>query len=161
MLLSFECIAGKEQCKKYLEKLHQIQSLQRAGYSNKKGRLLVKREQKARDLWWKCQTGKLTKTRSTTKTYDKSQHSKIKPVKRHSQIEEQVFDQTKLDTKELVIQGKYQGAMQQAWLNYYQQPNKCRQPKTTSLFAYCIEHRREQQLIFEKEYVKVNNSQAN
>lgn len=48
---------AKKRCKPLLEKLHNIQALQRSGYSQKKGVSLRKREDKARENWWQCENG--------------------------------------------------------------------------------------------------------
>jgi hypothetical protein len=54
------------------------------------------------------------------------------------------------NTSKLIVKAKYQGRKQQAWLDFYQRPEKCRRPKTTQMFAYCLEDERKQQLRFEQ-----------
>jgi len=46
---------AKKRCKPYQDKLHNIQTMQRKGYSLKRGESLRIKEDKARDKWWKCE----------------------------------------------------------------------------------------------------------
>lgn len=154
LLHSFSVLATKKACQPYLDKLRNIQSQQRAGYSNKKGRSLADREQKARDKWWQCQQGKLPKskrkknkkkTKSSTKDKDNTLLAKM-PKYKISSIDTLSF------SSKLTIKAKYQGVKQQAWLDYYQQPKKCKVPKSTKTFAYCLEDEQKQQQAFDRQY---------
>jgi len=144
-LFSFEVLA-KKACQPYLTKLRDIQAQQRVGHSNSKGRSLAEREQKARNKWWQCQQGKLSKIK---KKKDK------KKTKRESSPKKSIIPRYRNNktstpfTNNLVIKGKYQGHQQQAWLDYYRKPDKCKRIKSTKVFAYCLEDEERQQLFFE------------
>lgn len=153
-LNSFSVWATKKACQPYLDKLRNIQSQQRAGYSNKKGRSLADGEKKARDKWWQCQQGKLPKNKrkkakkkSKFTNEAKASTSSVKPA---------IYKLTKTNTlsfsSKLTIKSKFQGAKQQAWLDYYQQPKKCKVPQSTKIFAYCLENEQKQQQVFDRQY---------
>ena len=154
--LSVSAIAGKKVCQPYLDKLRNIQSQQRAGYSGKQGRKLADREQKARGKWWACQQGKLPKKKKSKKK--KTAKTKERTVVSYSS-KTSSKKVTQPLTNKLVLRAKYRGIQQQAWLDYYQKPKKCIRPKTTKIFAYCIEHEKEQQLKFERSdyFIQANN----
>lgn len=59
LTLSFNSHAGKARCKTYLTKLQKVQAQQRQGHSLKKAKKLKVKEDKARDLWWRCENNKL------------------------------------------------------------------------------------------------------
>ena len=150
ILISFvvpsKVIAGKKVCLPYLAKLRNIQAQQRAGYSNKKGHLLAKKEQKSRDRWWQCEQGKLPKKKKNIKK--KSIEKKLQ-VKKIKIPDNQNNAMNKPFTSNLVIRAKFHGQQQQNWLDYYQKPEKCRKVKSTKMFAFCIEDKNRQQQLFE------------
>lgn len=144
-------MATKKQCQPYLDKLNNIQSLQRSGYSNKRGRSLAERESKARDKWWKCQTGRLKSNKKQRRTKQGTgKHRKKQSLKTHINT-----DLVSQYSGGVVIKGRYQGKQQQAWLDFYKMPSKCLKPKSTNVFAFCMEHRTQQQNIFERQYHEV------
>ncbi len=160
MLMSFFSYAGKKQCQPYLDKLRNIQSMQKVGHSNSKGRSLSQREEKAREVWWQCQQGKLPKAKvkksNSSKSANSSKRKNTTPAKK-SFVVSQKTKQAKTGstsefnlTNKLVIKGKFQGEKQQRWLDYYQQPEQCIKPKSTQTFAFCMENRRLQQQAFDK-----------
>ena len=68
MLLLFTPVSeAKKRCKPLLEKLHNIQAMQRSGYSSQRGLSLRAREDKARDKWWQCEQGRGTKKKKKSK----------------------------------------------------------------------------------------------
>jgi hypothetical protein len=145
-------VEAKARCKPLLLKLHNIQALQRKGYSLKQGQSLTRKENKARAKWWQCEQGTLS-TRKLKKRPKKNRSSNIKyrnynknprlvnvkltPINQHSAI---------------VIKAKYQGDKRAAWRKFYQQPAQCQQPKTLQFFAYCTEKKLQQQALFERDY---------
>lgn len=140
--------AAKKRCKPLLEKLHNIQAMQRNGYSAKRGLSLRDREDKARNNWWQCENGK-GKAKKKTKTKRKSKvashNTKSKRVK-----SKKIKASTPFKTSNaIVIKSKYQGEKKQAWLKYYQQPNKCMRPKSLPEFAFCSENKQTQRADFE------------
>lgn len=145
---------AKTSCKPLLEKLHNIQALQRSGYSNNKGISLRKREDKARDKWWQCENGNSkTKKESKEKANKKSTTSDTIYSKRVKRKE--INAGTPFETSNaIVIKSKYQGEKNQAWLKFYQQPNKCSRPKNLPEFAFCSENKQTQRADFEKSYKK-------
>ena len=147
--------ATKKACQPYLDKLRNIQSQQRAGYSNKKGRSLADREQKARDKWWQCQQGKLKKSKSKkTKRKAKNTNKAMAGISQFPLVSSTSKHKSKAlsFTGALTIKAKFSGIKQQAWLDYYQQPQKCKQPKSTKVFARCLEDEQRQQEEFDRQY---------
>jgi hypothetical protein len=153
---------AKKRCKTFQNKLHNIQTMQRKGYSLKRGESLRIKEDKAREKWWKCEhsskakfqaqygggkkKAKKVKNKKTiknntnfTKTNKKLPSSKKKP---------KAFNQNTA----IVIKSKYEGSKKQDWLTFYSQPIKCQRPKSISVFAYCSENKMKQQSEFEKNY---------
>ncbi len=143
--------ASKKRCKPLLEKLHNIQALQRSGYSAKRGASLRGREDKARERWWQCENGrgKIKKETKNKKVSEKANYqAKTKSVK-----SKKIQAGTPFKTSNaIVIKSKYQGNKKQAWLKYYQQPSKCVLPKSLSVFAFCSENKQIQRTDFEKQY---------
>ncbi|MDO6444833.1 hypothetical protein Q4493_03485 [Colwellia sp. 1_MG-2023] len=154
-LTSCSVWATKKACQPYLDKLRNIQSQQRAGYSNKKGRSLADREQKARDKWWQCQQGKLKKNKSKkSKAKTKKANKSTTSYSQLSQLSSTAKRKPNAlsFTGSLTIKAKFSGRKQQAWLDYYQQPQKCKQPKSTKIFAFCLEDEQRQQDEFDRQY---------
>ncbi|WP_440874724.1 hypothetical protein [Thalassotalea sp. PLHSN55] len=146
--------AGKKHCQSYRAKLDNIQSQQRHGYSNKKGLSLQQREQKARDKWWQCETGKLKpkkKNKSAKKAKDKKTQQSTY-AKEHALSKKDIttakapFSQT----NQLVFKQRYQGKQLQQWLSFYQAPKGCSKPKSMKKFTECVEDKQRQQLAFEQ-----------
>jgi len=143
--------AAKKRCKPLLEKLHNIQALQRSGYSAKRGLSLRGREDKARDKWWQCENGS-GKTKQKAKTKRKRVIYNTEPKRVKSK---KINAGTPFKTSNaIVIKSKYQGKKKQAWLKYYQQPNKCIRPKSLPVFAFCSENKQIQRADFEKQHGK-------
>lgn len=168
LVVSQPSYGGKKQCQSYLDKLRNIQSLQKQGYSLKRGEILNKREIRARKKWWQCERGLLKKNKSSKKK--KKKQNKKNKVKM-AQAKLQHFsvnlpsNSSKRNTEKrtvkplqrsasVVVKSKYQGKKLQAWLQYYQQPKRCFRPKSTKQFAFCVEDRRAQQLTFEQAFDK-------
>jgi hypothetical protein len=159
---------GKKRCKPFLEKLHNIQKMQRQGYSLKRGQSLRIKEDQARDKWWQCENISLAKFTKKQGKKKKSSRKKIQKVatrtpriiiksksKRTKRAKVRYMSSTNAtfnQTSAIVIKSKYQGNKNSAWLAFYQKPTKCLRPKSFAVFAYCTENRREQQSIFEQSY---------
>ncbi|PKI13025.1 hypothetical protein [Colwellia sp. 12G3] len=156
---------AKKRCKPFLEKLHNIQTTQRTGYSLKRGENLRGKEDKARDKWWQCENSSQAKFKAQyggkkKKAKKRTKHKKDKAVKKntyytklnkissYSQHQETRFNQHSA----IVIKSKYQGDKKMSWLDFYHQPIKCQYPKTMSIFAYCSENKLQQQSAFEQSY---------
>jgi hypothetical protein len=146
---------AKKRCKPLLEKLHRVQALQRKPYSAQKGISLRSREDKARDLWWQCENGS---SRIKKKT-NKKKKSKKKRKKNHYYSRTATMNNKKKNvvipfktSNAIVIKSKFEGTKPQAWLQFYQQPKKCVQPKKLSVFAFCSENKQKQRSDFEKYY---------
>lgn len=163
-ILSFSSnVSAKKRCKPLLEKFHNIQAMQRKGYSLKRGQSLRAKEDKARDKWWQCEHSSLASFKKKYGTKNKKSKKKSKKKNkaqkstRYAKINYATFNsQNKLTSfnqdSAIVIKSKYQGNKQQAWLQFYQQPNKCQRPKTLNVFAYCSEDKLQQQGLFDKKY---------
>jgi len=143
----------QKKCAKYLNKLDNIQSQQRQGNSLKRSINLRKKEDVARKKWWDCKNNKI----KTTKKYKKKNHvkSKYKTKQKntttrnaHLQPNQHVFS----TNNNIFIKGRYSGDKQFKWLAFYQRPKQCARPKTTQVFAYCMEDKLAQQQVFEQQY---------
>ncbi len=153
---------AKKRCKPFLEKLYNIQAMQRKGYSLKRGESLRAKEDKARDKWWQCEHSskakfkaqygvkkkKAKKTKHTKTVKKKTYYTKMNKLPAYSQREVTTFNQSSA----IVIRSKYQGNKKLAWLQFYSQPIKCQRPKSMSVFAYCSENKIQQQSEFDKVY---------
>lgn len=146
-LLSSSVFAAKKECASLLTKLHNVQAQQRSGQSLKNSNRLRKKEDLSRKNWWECENNKNKKKRSSTNKKYKVLKKKSANVYKKNKSAKHVFASNKL-----VIKGKYSGQEQSKWLAFYKRPKKCARPKTTQVFAYCMEHKEQQQKVFEKEY---------
>ena len=145
---------AKKRCKPLLEKLHNIQAMQRNGYSSKRGVSLRAKEDKARDNWWQCEKGRKTKEKKKRKN---KKHSKNKKKQSGIAYKKNIPLNTGMGTpfktnNAIVIKSKYQGIKKQAWLKFYQQPTHCNRPKSLAVFAACSENKQAQRINFEQGY---------
>jgi len=151
-------VQAKKRCKPLLEKLHNVQAMQRKGYSLKRGQSLRAKEDKARAKWWQCENSSRfakssNKKSSKKKAKKKSRDTQVYKPKRTSSIKKGNAVPFS-SSNDIVITSKYQGDKKFAWLAFYQQPVRCQRPKKLTVFAACSEDRRAQQVIFEQQYVK-------
>jgi len=147
---------AKKRCKPFLEKLHNIQAMQRKGHSLKRGISLRAKEDKARDKWWDCERSSLAKfTAKYGKKKKKAKKTK-KKNKSYTKNKRKASSKKKVPTfnqhSAIVIKSKYQGDKKLAWLAFYNKPIKCQRPKKMSVFVYCSEHKVAQQNEFDKVY---------
>lgn len=159
--LSFsQALQAKKACKKYLDKLHQVQAKQRKGNSLKQSNKLKEKETKARDTWWACENGKLAKKKKKVK---KPQQKKPEKIAQLTPKKNKVATKSKkppvsvvpfATQRAIVLKGEYQGQQQLDWLAFYKQPEKCQQPKNIKVFAACVEDKRLQQQLFEQKHQK-------
>lgn len=147
---------AKKRCKPLLEKLHNIQAMQRNGYSSKRGTSLRAREDNARDSWWQCEQGRGKKNKNKNKNKNKkkqsnetvSYRSKIKSVKSKKMVAATPFK----TNSAIVIKSKYRGEKKHAWIAFYQQPTRCQRPKNLQVFAFCSEDKQTQRVVFEQKF---------
>ena len=153
---------AKKRCKVFLEKLHKIQTMQRKGYSLKRGESLRAKEDKARDKWWQCENS----SKATFKAKYGAKKKKAKKYKNKKTVKNKTYYTTMKKTSAypkhkvttfnqssaIIIRSKYQGHKKQSWLDFYDKPVKCQRPKSMSIFAYCSEHKLQQQSEFEQNY---------
>jgi len=149
ILFSSGSLAGKKRCKSYLDKLHNIQAQQRAGYSASKGISLNEREAKARKTWWDCENNKLPKTKS--KKSNKNKKTKKKEYKR---LNNKTAGNPFSSVKSIKVQSEYTGEKQKRWMEFYQAPKGCTRSLSLKEFTYCVEDKRLQKEAFEAEYAK-------
>ncbi|MBA6288096.1 hypothetical protein [Colwellia sp. MB3u-4] len=167
---SFLATAGKKHCQDYRQKLDNIQAQQRQANTHKRSHSLSSKEAKARDRWWRCETGKLkakSKAKAKAKAKGKSKSKREKKSKqklaskkaqnknRSQSAALKLYKNSKAlvpfaSNNPLVIRSKYQGEQLQAWLVFYQPAKKCARPKSIQDFAKCVEDKRSQQTEFEK-----------
>lgn len=145
---------AKKRCKPLLEKLHNIQAIQRNGYSSKRGVSLRTKEDKARDNWWKCEKGRQTKEKKKRKNkkYSKNKRKQSGMVSKKRVSLNKAASMPFKTNNAVVIKSKYRGIKKQAWLKFYQQPTHCNRPKSLAVFAACSENKQAQRINFEQEY---------
>ncbi|MBL0709622.1 MAG: hypothetical protein JJV99_01195 [Colwellia sp.] len=142
---------AKKRCKPLLDKLHNIQAMQRSSYSFKRGLSLRAREDKARNQWWQCEKGQNHKKKTKKKSgkVSKNIHHKKSTKTKSLKIKAGTPFKT---SNAIVIKSKYHGDKKRAWLKFYQQPSRCQRPKNLSVFAYCSENKQKQRMNFDKGY---------
>lgn len=153
LFLSVICESeAKKRCKPLLEKLHNIQAMQRNGYSSKRGLSLRAKEDKARDKWWQCEKGRGAKNKSKKKAKKENRNKSSHYSANYKQNKgTQIHAGTPFKTNSaIVVKSKYQGSKKQAWLKFYQQPAQCNRPKSLAVFASCSENKRAQRSDFEQ-----------
>lgn len=148
---AFFADAGKAQCQKYRDKLDNIQGQQRQSNSLKRSNSLSVREDRARDTWWKCETGKL-KAPSKKKKLSKKKPKQKKQVHHYKAIKTNKPLVPFASSRPIIAKAKYTGEQQQAWLSFFQPNKACARPKSTQQFVACVEDKRQQQIEFEKRY---------
>jgi hypothetical protein len=163
---SFSATAGKKKCQGYRQKLDNIQAQQRQANTHKRSHSLSSKEAKARDRWWRCETGKLkakskakgkSKSKQEKKSKQKVASKKTKNKTRSQSAGLKLYKNSKAlvpfaSNNPLVMRSKYQGEKLWAWLVFYQPAKKCARPKSIQDFALCVEDKRSQQTKFEKSY---------
>ena len=154
-LLLFTSVSeAKKRCKPLLEKLHDIQAMQRNSYSSQRGVSLRTKEDKARDKWWQCEQGRGRKAKKKTKSKAKGKSNNSQSRTKNKQnLPVEISAGSPFKTNNvIVIKSKYQGNKKQAWIKFYQQPTQCNRPKSLSVFAFCSEDKQAQRSDFEQEY---------
>ena len=158
---------AKKRCRPLLDKLQNIQALQRNGYSLKKGQSLRAREEKARDKWWQCERSssfKKSKQRKKTKGSNNQKTKKKKNINYQAgKIQKITAKAPFANNQEITLKSKYEREKRFAWLAYYQAPKRCHFPKDIKTFAFCSEDKLAQQQSFERQYLasKVAKSETN
>ncbi len=143
--------AAKKECAELLTKFHNIQAKQRQGQSLKNSNRLRDKEDLARERWWDCENNKQA-SKNKKSFVKKRKTSKKKKVQLYKNDNKPIQH---FSSNKLVLKGRYSGDKQFKWLAFYKRPKKCARPKTTKIFAYCMDHKEKQQLVFDKQYKKV------
>lgn len=138
--------AAKKECAELLIKFKSVQAEQRQAQSIKNSNRLSDKEDVARERWWDCENNKQM-TKNTTSPVKNKNSPKKNTLQLYNKKTIQHFSSNKL-----VLKGRYSGDKQFKWLDFYKRPKKCVRPKTTQVFAYCMEHKEKQQLKFDKQY---------
>lgn len=150
-LIFSSAVVAKKRCKPLLEKLHNIQAIQRSSYSSKGGQSLRKREDKARNNWWQCENGGGKKKKKPSKKSKKKSASYS--TKTNKANRKKINAGTPFKTSNaVVVKSKYQGDKKRAWLAFYQQPKQCQRAKSLQVFALCSEDKQTQRADFEGQY---------
>jgi|GEM_PF-606057 len=147
----------QKKCAKYLSKLDNIQSQQRQSNTLKSSISLRKKEDLARKNWWNCKNNKIKTTKkykNKKKTQAKIKYNTKQKLKNTTtqNIPLQPNQHFFSTNSNLSIKGRYSGNKQFEWLMFYQRPKQCARPKTTQVFAYCMEDKSAQQQMFEQQY---------
>ena len=153
-LLSNNAVAAKKECAELLNKFHNIQAKQRQGQSIKNSNSLREKEDLARERWWDCENNK---SPSKKKKYKKKKKSVVKNASSNYNSNAKIYNRAlkpikSFSSNKVVLKGRYSGDKQFKWLAFYKRPKKCGRPKTTQVFAYCMDHKEKQQMIFEQQY---------
>lgn len=147
IVFSQQVEATKPECQRFYATLENIQSKLRAGYTAKQGRKLKAKEDKAREKWWHCQT-------------NRSQKKRKAPSKRHVKNRAEKTTQLSIAeysttfTTKVHIKAKYEGKVQQQWLDFYRPAKSCLKPKTLAKFSACLREEQAQQKLFEQQLVE-------
>mgnify|MGYP001573251096 CR=1 FL=1 len=142
---------AKKRCKPLLQKLQNIQAMQRHGYSVKRGVSLRAKEDKARDKWWQCENSRDKKSKKTKKNSKSNKVSYSTALKRADAKNINAGTPFKTNNA-IVVKSKYHGDKKRAWLAFYQQPTRCHRPKNLQVFAFCSEDKQTQRADFEQVY---------
>ncbi len=145
---------AKKRCKALLDTLHNVQAMQRNGYSAQRAASLRVKEDKARNKWWQCEQGKKVKKKKQGKSKEnnKSKNKQIKRTYRQKKTTKKSANLAFKTNNAIVIKSKYQGKKQKAWLKSYHQPSRCKRPKNLAVFAFCSEDKQIQRIHFDKSY---------
>jgi hypothetical protein len=146
---------AKKRCRPLLEKLHNVQTLQRNGYDLKKGKALRKREDKAREKWWQCERSSSFKKSKKLKSKSKKNKNKTRKKSKKREKTSKKFKNVPApfsNNKTIEVRSKYPREKLFSWLNYYQRPEGCHKPKDLATFAFCSEDKLSQQGRFEQQY---------
>jgi hypothetical protein len=151
-ITSFQSHAAKKECVELLNKYHNVQSQQRQGSSFKRSISLRKKEDAARQKWWACENNKLkpkakSKNKITKKKYKKKTIKLVNNSNKTIKKTPRVFS-----SNNIVIKGRFVGDKQLQWLSFYKRPKECAKPKTTQVFAFCMEDKMTQQDAFEQQF---------
>ncbi len=154
-LLSVQALANK--CASYREKYQKIQLKQKQAHSARQSATLQKQELAAWQNWMDCKKGKLKPKKAKKKT----PVVKKEPRKSHSHKIIMLQAGSAFESQQgVVVKGEYSGVKQQAWLDYYQPEKKCKRPKSTQTFAYCLAEKEKQQKLFEVYYQRLESNKT-
>jgi len=142
-LYTTSSFAGKTRCKPLLEKLQNIQAKQRSGYTAKQGASLQNRADKIREQWWRCENSSQYSQQTKKKVTKKKVNAQVKTSKKNNKSLKIL--KPFATSKAIIVQSRFKGKKQQAWLNFYEKPEKCKKMKTTKIFAFCMENKLKQQ----------------
>ena len=97
-----------------------------------------------------CRKSKNNKSSSTIKPSSNNQktYAKYKPLPKYGAYP--------CIPSKVNVAGRYSGEKQQAWLDYYHSPKGCKNPKSTSQFSKCLQHRDDEANKFEKVWDEQN-----
>lgn len=148
--------AKQAACEKYLKKINNIKSQQRAGVSVKRSNKLRELKNTATKQWRACEKGgykkhsyskkaKLKENRTSSHLSKKSQN-KTKAYKKMTRSNPQPFK----SNQPVVVKAPYSGKKQSDWMVFYKQPKQCSRPTNTQMFAFCSENRRKQRVKFDQ-----------
>ncbi len=149
---------AKKRCKALQVKLHNIQEMQRNAHSLKRGKILRKKEEKAREKWWQCEHPSYHKQKKTKSK--KKKHETIKSSKRLNPLAKSKKKNNKKKwvnapfsrTNAIGVKSSYEGNKKYAWQRFYQQPVKCKNPKNLNVFTFCSDDKHKQKVDFEQQY---------
>ena len=143
LILLISPVQAKKRCKPLLEKLHNVQAMQRNGYSLKRGQSLRAKEDKARGKWWQCEhSSRYTKANKGKKKSKKTGGNINKRKQVAANKSRQLYLAKKATSAPfnsrdaIVIKSKFQGDKKFAWLAFYQQPIKCQRAKKLDRVCY-------------------------
>lgn len=151
-LFTASSFAGKTRCKTLQEKLQNIQAKQRSGYTAKQGVSLQNRADKVRNKWWRCENSSLYSQHKTKNLIKKEGQTKVKNSNKNKKLLKIL--KPFATSKAIVVQNPFKGKKQQAWLDFYEKPSKCKRVKSTKVFAFCMEDKSKQQEKFTKQYLQ-------
>ena len=124
---------GKSKCQPEWNALKAVQSQLR----NKSTEYLRKKEHKKHSEYQSCRKGKNQKSTSYKKK--KSYYKTSNHTQKNSKVKK--YKYSKSITNKVTLKSKFSGKKQKAWLKHYRIPQDCKNPKSSSKFARCLEQR--------------------
>ncbi|MDG1751463.1 MAG: hypothetical protein P8I03_07370, partial [Thalassotalea sp.] len=92
----------------------------------------------------------------------KESDKRVKTSKKHknkynnSHILNKKINKEFVGNRRINIKGFFEGEKQNQWLKYYKKPEYCVSPKSTQVFAKCMNHRETEALKFNEQWIKEN-----
>lgn len=116
---------------------------------HKSTEFLRKQEHEKHTDYQNCRKNKNANNSKTKTTKNSTVQSSNK---RPSHILNKRINRQLVGNKAITIKGYFEGEKQNQWLKFYQRPKYCHSPKSTQVFAKCMQHKEEEAIKFEQKW---------